>query len=53
MTERTVTHATFTLERTYDAPPARAFAAWATPEAKSRWFGGPESWSRGDYQLEF
>jgi uncharacterized protein YndB with AHSA1/START domain len=53
MTERTVTHATFTLERTYDAPPARAFAAWATPEAKSRWFGGPESWSRGDYRLEF
>jgi uncharacterized protein YndB with AHSA1/START domain len=53
MTERTVTHATFTLERTYDAPPARAFAAWATPEAKSRWFGGPESWSRGDYRIEF
>ena len=53
MTERNVTHATFTLERTYDAPPARAFAAWANPEAKARWFGGPESWERGTYQLDF
>jgi uncharacterized protein YndB with AHSA1/START domain len=53
MTERTVTHATFTLERTYDAPPARAFAAWAKPEAKARWFAGPENWQRGNYQLDF
>ena len=53
MTERTVTHATFTLERTYDAPPTRAFAAWAEPEAKARWFAGPENWKRGNYQLDF
>jgi uncharacterized protein YndB with AHSA1/START domain len=36
----TVTHATFTLERTYSAAPARVFAAWADPAAKARWFGG-------------
>lgn len=53
MTERTVTHATFTLERTYDAPPARAFAAWSKAEAKARWFVGPDSWERADYQLDF
>jgi len=53
MTERTVTHATFTLERTYDVTPARAFAAWSKPEAKARWFAGPENWERGDYQLDF
>ena len=33
-----VTHATFTLERSYSAPPARVFAAWADPAAKARWF---------------
>src|SRR3954471_12893743 len=36
----TVTHATFTLERTYNATPARVFDAWADPAAKARWFGG-------------
>ena len=33
-----VTHATFTLERSYPAPPARVFAAWADPAAKASWF---------------
>ena len=42
MTKRTITHATFTLERTYPASPARVFAAWANPEIKARWFGGPD-----------
>ncbi len=39
---RSVTHSTWTLERTYDAAPAQVFAAWADIEAKSRWFGGGE-----------
>ena len=38
MTNRSVTHATFVLERTYPASPARVFAAWADPGVKSRWF---------------
>jgi uncharacterized protein YndB with AHSA1/START domain len=33
MTDRHVTHATFTLERIYPASPARVFAAWADPAA--------------------
>jgi len=49
MTERSVTHATFVLERNYDAPPSRVFAAWADPEAKARWFGGGEA----EYQMDF
>lgn len=49
MTERSVTHATFTVERTYAAAPARVFAAWADPAAKARWFGG----SGWEHQLDF
>ena len=40
MTTRSVTHAKFTLERTYAAPPARVFAAIWDSEAKAVWFGG-------------
>jgi uncharacterized protein YndB with AHSA1/START domain len=36
--DRSVTHATFSLERSYPAPPVRVFAAWADPAAKARWF---------------
>src|ERR1700712_3256804 len=35
----TVEHATFTIERTYPATPARVFAAFADPAQKARWFG--------------
>jgi uncharacterized protein YndB with AHSA1/START domain len=38
----TQTHATFTLERTYEQPPARVWSAFADAEVKKRWFGGPE-----------
>lgn len=37
MTERTLTHATIVMERTYNAAPARVFRAWADAEAKARW----------------
>jgi uncharacterized protein YndB with AHSA1/START domain len=37
MTERTVIHDTFVIERTYPATPSRAFAAFASEEAKSAW----------------
>jgi uncharacterized protein YndB with AHSA1/START domain len=54
MTERTVTHAIFTIERTYPGvTPQRVFDAWASPQAKSRWFGGPEAWTQGRYELDF
>jgi uncharacterized protein YndB with AHSA1/START domain len=52
MTERSVTHATFAIERTYDAPPARVFQAWADPAVKGRWFGGDED-GGGEYELDF
>jgi uncharacterized protein YndB with AHSA1/START domain len=52
MTPRSTEHATFAIERTYDATPARVFAAWADPAAKARWFG-PGAGAGEDYALEF
>jgi uncharacterized protein YndB with AHSA1/START domain len=43
MTERFVKHATFVIEKTYPASPARVFHAWADPEAKAKWFSKPDS----------
>jgi uncharacterized protein YndB with AHSA1/START domain len=39
VTVRKVTHATFTIERTYGASPERVFRTLADPEAKAKWFG--------------
>ena len=41
MTDTKTKHAIFTIERTFKAPPKRVFAAWATAEAKAKWFVGP------------
>jgi uncharacterized protein YndB with AHSA1/START domain len=44
MPERSVTHHTFSIDRSYDVPPARVFAAWADPAEKRRgWAGGDDS----------
>lgn len=53
MTERSVTHNTFTIERTYDAPVARVFAAFADWEAKKLWFEGPPDWEQGEARMDF
>jgi uncharacterized protein YndB with AHSA1/START domain len=52
MTTRSTEHATFTIERHYDAAPARVFAAFADSAAKARWFGPSES-ARSEYVLDF
>jgi uncharacterized protein YndB with AHSA1/START domain len=42
---RSVVHATFHLERTYDAPVARVWKALTDESAKQKWFGGtPDRW---------
>ena len=38
MSERSIEHARFVVERVYDASPDRTFAAWSDPQAKARWF---------------
>jgi uncharacterized protein YndB with AHSA1/START domain len=53
MPERTVVHSTFTIERTYDRPPARVFAAWADPKLKGRWFGGGTDDAPLDLDMDF
>ncbi|GII32835.1 SRPBCC family protein [Planotetraspora mira] len=51
MSDRSVTHTTFTLERVYKASPARVFAAWADPDAKARWFAGPAAEHEIDFRI--
>ena len=53
MTERSTRHATFVIERTFDAAPARVFHAYADAKAKARWFVGPEGWEKSDHKLDF
>jgi uncharacterized protein YndB with AHSA1/START domain len=53
MSERSVTHDTFVLERTYETPPSRVFAAWADPVAKARWFVDSDEWDSDRYGLDF
>jgi uncharacterized protein YndB with AHSA1/START domain len=53
MTERSTQHATFVIERVYNAPPARVFNAWADPKAKAAWFAGPDGWEKGGHEFDF
>ena len=53
MTERSVTHGTFVIERIYDASPARVFRAWADPAAKARWFVGSGEWKEQLREIDF
>lgn len=49
MTERSIVHSTFTLERTYPVPVPEVFRAWADPKIKVRWFAG----NPADYDMDF
>ena len=48
-----VTHDTFVIERTYDAPVDRVFGAWADPGLKARWFAGSPDALGAGYELDF
>ena len=53
MSNQSVRHATFVIERTYPSSPAKVFKAWADPGAKARWFKGPEEWKEDIREMEF
>jgi uncharacterized protein YndB with AHSA1/START domain len=53
MTERSVKHASFVIERTYDASPARVFAAFADPAIKRCWFAEGEGWEIEEFNADF
>lgn len=53
MSEPSVIHDTFVVERTYPVPPARVFAAFADPVKKKRWFAEGPAHDIEAYQLDF
>jgi uncharacterized protein YndB with AHSA1/START domain len=53
MAERSVTHADFTIERTYRATPEKVYQAFADPEVKKQWFKGPDDWRREESTYDF
>jgi uncharacterized protein YndB with AHSA1/START domain len=53
MEERSVTHSTFVIERSYAATPERVFAAFADPGRKSRWFARDEGYEVEEFVMDF
>jgi uncharacterized protein YndB with AHSA1/START domain len=51
--QRSVSHATFVIERAYKAAPAKVFAAFADAKSKAQWFVGPDNWEKSDHKLDF
>jgi uncharacterized protein YndB with AHSA1/START domain len=54
MSEHSVQHGTFTIERIYPVAPAKVYAAFATPEGKAAWFSGPaDKWTPLKREFDF
>jgi uncharacterized protein YndB with AHSA1/START domain len=53
MPDRSVTHATFVIERTYPAAPERVFAALSDPSKKRRWLTDDHGRDVEDFQMDF
>ena len=53
MTEHSLHHATFTIERKLDFAPPLVLKAWSDPEAKARWVSGPPEWGQDEQSLDF
>jgi uncharacterized protein YndB with AHSA1/START domain len=53
MKPRSVTHASFTIKRSFRQAPDRVFAAFATESNKQAWFHGPDEWGRDKHEMDF
>jgi uncharacterized protein YndB with AHSA1/START domain len=50
---RTVVHDTFVIDRSYPAPPARVFAAFADPPTKKQWWNDPDIEKDAAHVIDF
>src|SRR5215472_12051049 len=46
-------HASFTIDRNFEASVARIYAAFSTQEGKARWFGGGPTWEAIERRFDF
>ena len=53
MEKQSVTHGTFVIERSYPVAPERAFAAFADPAKKRRWFADGEGSQAEGFEMDF
>lgn len=53
MTERSITHGSFTLERRWQTTPARLYRALSDEATKQKWFNPPETWGKDKHSLDF
>ena len=53
MSERTVNHATYTIERAYPARPERVFRAFSDPAKKRRWYAEGERANVEEFTMDF
>ncbi|MEZ0447875.1 SRPBCC family protein [Cellulomonas sp. ICMP 17802] len=52
-TSSSIAHATFVVERTFDAPIDRVWDAFAVPEQHAQWFGAEENFNQTEASEDF
>jgi uncharacterized protein YndB with AHSA1/START domain len=53
MEERSFTHSTFVIERSYPVSPERVFSAFANAETKRRWYAASRSIDVEEFKMDF
>lgn len=53
MSQRSVVHSTFVIERLYPAAPSKVFFALSNADAKRRWFTDPDNPMPGRFEMDF
>jgi uncharacterized protein YndB with AHSA1/START domain len=53
MTDRTISHGTFTVERRFAARPERVFKAWSDPDQLKKWAAPADDWAFDIDRFEF